>query len=101
MIAIDFIKDRRKYKRVYHDVEMWYIHRGYLLVDDKIIGSVDWNMSRYLEKEFFALLIDVVDPSWDATKYHVFVSKNAKKITDVELDEAIHTAIVAANRETQ
>lgn len=98
-IAIDHIKDRRNFKRVYHLDDTWYIAGDLLIVGGKVIGSVDWYMTRQCEHEFFAWLVDKVDQSWNEKKYHVFTSKKVNKMTDEEVQIAVYGAIQDAQKE--
>lgn len=101
--AIDFIKNKRTYKRVYHDSEKWDIKSWYndslLIVDGRVVGSIDWFMTRQLEKEWFVWFKDVVDMTWESKKYHVLVTANCEKIREPELVTAVHLTIEEANRE--
>lgn len=99
MIAIDFIKDRRKYKRVYHEERPWWVEGKILLVESKVVGRIDWMMSRFCEHEFFAWIDQPVDLSFDPTKYHVFTKLRMAKMTEADFQSAIEAAILDAHRE--
>ena len=101
LIAIDFIKDKRNYKRVYHDGEAWLITspENYLIVDDKIIGTVDFMMSRYLEKEFFAYRLHRFDTTWDEKKYHVFTRDTMYELRPEFVQSIIEDKIRSLNEE--